>query len=126
MSNIKRIHSNLYFVKDIKQTAEFYKKLGFDIDKSDDTVRVKLGDFTLAFMNESKVTIDKEIGVQPKGVGVFTYVEVDDIDAHYQLVVSNGISPSSEPKDWPWGKREFAVKDYDGYKIVFYSQIFKL
>ena len=120
---IKRLHSNLFFVKDIKQTAEFYKKLGFDVSGSEDAARIKIGDFTLAFMDESKVQIDKEAGMEPKGLGVFTYVEIDDVDKQFGLIKENGITPSSEPKDWPWGKREFAVKDPDGYKIIFYSPL---
>lgn len=117
---IKRFHSNLFFVKDIKRTAEFYQQLGFAVEASSDAIRIKLGDFTLAFMDESKVQIAKEAGLGPKGLGIFTYVEVDDVDAQFQLIKGSGVAPSSEPKDWPWGKREFAVKDPDGYKIVFY------
>ena len=120
---IKRLHSNLFFVKDIKQTAEFYKKLGFDVSGSEDAARIKIGDFTLAFMDESKVKIDKEVGMEPKGLGVFTYVETDNVDKQFGFIKENGITPSSEPKDWPWGKREFAVKDPDGYKIIFYSPL---
>jgi len=120
---IKRLHSNLFFVKDIKRTAEFYKKLGFEVSESEDAARIKIGDFTLAFMDESKVQIDKEAGMEPKGIGIFTYVETDDVDGQFKLIKENGITPSSEPKDWPWGKREFAVKDPDGYKIIFYSSI---
>ncbi len=120
---IKRLHSNLFFVKDIKKTAEFYKKLGFEVSESEDAARIKIGDFTLAFMDESKVQIDKEAGMEPKGIGIFTYVETDDVDGQFKFIKENGITPSSEPKDWPWGKREFAVKDPDGYKIIFYSSI---
>jgi catechol 2,3-dioxygenase-like lactoylglutathione lyase family enzyme len=120
---IKRLHSNLFFVKDIKRTAEFYKKLGFEVSESEDAARIKIGDFTLAFMDESKVQIDKEAGMEPKGIGIFTYVETDDVDGQFKFIKENGITPSSEPKDWPWGKREFAVKDPDGYKIIFYSSI---
>ncbi|OGN19400.1 MAG: hypothetical protein A3A29_00405 [Candidatus Ryanbacteria bacterium RIFCSPLOWO2_01_FULL_47_79] len=122
---IKRLHSTLFFVGDLGRTAEFYEKLGFAVQKFDDVVRIKIGDFTLAFMDEKKVEIDKESGVNPKGIGTFTYVEVDDVDQHFQLVKDAGVKTSSEPKDWPWGKREFAVKDPDGYKIVFYSPVKK-
>jgi len=123
MSNIKRIHSNLYFVSDLARTIEFYKNLGFEVLSSDGSARVKIGDFTLAFMDESSATIDKEAGMHPKGIGLFTYVEVENVDDQYSAIVANGIKPSSEPRDWPWGKREFAVKDPDGYKIVFYAPV---
>ena len=118
---IKRFHSNLFFVKDLERTAKFYQDLGFTIDKSSDTVRIKIGDFTLAFMDEAKVQIAKEAGLEPKGIGVFTYVKVEDVDVYFQSLKEKGIRTSSEPKDWPWGKREFAVKDPDGYKLVFFT-----
>jgi uncharacterized glyoxalase superfamily protein PhnB len=123
MSNIKRVHSNLYFVKNLERTLEFYTKLGFAAAIANDAVRIKLGDFTLAFMDEAKVQIDKEVGMEPKGLGVFTYVETDNVDEHYQLVIKNGIKPSSQPTSFAWGKREFAVKDPDGFKIIFYQNV---
>lgn len=83
---IKRLHSTLFFVKDIEHTAKFYENLGFAVDKFEDVVRIKIGDFTLAFMDEAKVQIAQEAGLEPKGLGVFTYVEVDDVDAHFQLL----------------------------------------
>lgn len=121
--NIKRIHSNLYLVRDIQATADFYTKLGFVVATDDSTARIKLGDVTLAFMDEKSVEIANEAGITPKGIGIYTYVEVQDVDAHYATIVANGVKPSGEPKTWPWGKREFAVKDPDGYKIVFYSAV---
>jgi len=42
------------------------------------------------------------------------------VDNYYQFVKIKNIH-STEPKTWPWGKREFVVKDPDGYKLVFYS-----
>lgn len=121
--NIKRIHSNLYFVKDLKVTAGFYGNLGFEVVAAEDAVRIKLNDFTLAFMDENQTEIAKEAGVTPKGIGIFTYVETENVDEQFNLITGNGIQASSEPRDWPWGKREFAVKDPDGYKMVFYSSI---
>lgn len=122
---IKRLHSNLYFVKDLERTAKFYENLGFEVAGAEGAARIKVGDFTLVFMDEAKVQIAKEAGAEPKGLGVFTYVEVDDVDVQFNAIKEKGITPSSEPKDWPWGKREFAVKDPDGYKIIFYSPIKK-
>ncbi len=118
---IKRIHSNLFYSHDLKATADFYRKLGFEVQESADAARIKLGDFTLAFMDENTTEIKNESGMQPKGLGIFTYIEVDDVDAHFALVKEHGVEPRAEPKTWPWGKREFVVKDPDGYKLVFYS-----
>jgi uncharacterized glyoxalase superfamily protein PhnB len=122
---IKRIHSTLFYAQDLNKTAKFYEQLGFEVQKTDDAVRVILGDFRLAFIDENKTPIQKEATLEPKGIGVFTYIEVEDVDKYYLKLKEKGITTSSEPKDWPWGKREFAVKDLDGYKLVFYSPIKK-
>ncbi|MFA5098922.1 MAG: VOC family protein [Candidatus Paceibacterota bacterium] len=118
---IKRIHSNLFYASNLEKTHEFYKQLGFDAKKSDDGVRIKLGDFTLAFIDENKTPIKNESGIKPKGTGIYTYIEVEDIDKYFEFIKNNGVVPRTEPKTWPWGKREFVVKDPDGYKFVFYS-----
>jgi len=118
---LKRFHSNLLYANDLQKTGQFYKQLGFDAQRSDDVVRVQLGDFRLAFVDEHVTPIQNESGKTPKGLGVYMYVEVDDVDAYFETIKKNGIVPRTEPKTWPWGKREFVVKDPDGYKLVFYS-----
>jgi len=44
-----------------------------------------------------------------------------NVDAKYAELVAAGITPRSEPRDWPWGNREFIVKDPDGYKLCFWQ-----
>lgn len=119
-NNIKRVHSNLYLVRDIDATIEFYKKLGFDVSEADGTARVKLNDFTLAFMEDGSNQNDRTNSLS-KGVGVCTYIETEDVDTQYQFIVGNSVTSLSKPESQPWGKREFTVSDVDGYKIVFYS-----
>ena len=122
---IQRLHSLLFYASDLKKTAEFYRGAGFDVKETDDGVRIKMGDFTLAFIDERKTPIQNESGKTPKGLGIYIYVQVDDADAHYKFVKESGIIPRTEPRTWEWGKREFVVKDPDGYKIVFYSPVKK-
>lgn len=117
---IKRLHSALFYVSDLNKTAEFYEKIGFPVQKSSDGVRIEMGGFTWTFIDEKKTPIQNESGLTPKGLGIYLYAEVDNVDKHYQFVKSKGVH-STEPKSWPWGKREFVVKDPDGYKLVFYS-----
>lgn len=119
---IKRIHSNLFYSRDLDATRHFYENAGFQVEGDEKTIRIIFGDFRLAFVEDGKADIQIELDA-PRGVGMFTYVEVDDVDKHYSQLVSKGIKPSSEPKDWPWGKREFVARDPDGYKLVFYSPV---
>ena len=120
---IKKFHSVLFYASDLNKTLDFYKQLGFNAELSEGTVRVKLGDFRLAFVDESTAFLKTEAGVKPKGIGVFTYVEVEGVDEYFKSLQKKGVKTSSQPRDWPWGKREFAVKDPDGYKLIFYSPI---
>jgi len=118
---IKKFHSTLFYVNDLNRTFDFYKQLGFSASLSEGTLRVELGDFKLAFIDENTTIIKNESGAKPKGLGVFTYVEVDNVDEYFKSLKEKGINITNEPRDWPWGKREFAVKDPDGYKLVFFT-----
>lgn len=119
---IKGFHSNLLYASNLDKTFAFYKLLDFDLEKFEDTVRIKLNYFTMAFVDENKTPIQNESGKTPKGLGIYTYIEVDNVDEYYKSIKDAGVDPRTEPKTWPWGKREFVVKDPDGYKLVFYSK----
>lgn len=120
---LKKFDSVLFYANDLGKTLDFYLLLGFEASLRDGTVRVELGSFGLTFVDENQTPIRRENGARPKGLGVFTYIEVDDVDAYSKLLKEKNIRASSEPHDWPWGKREFAVKDPDGYKLIFYSPL---
>jgi MerR family transcriptional regulator, thiopeptide resistance regulator len=49
--------------------------------------------------------------------GLFVYVA--DVDAHYARVRSRGARPDSEPKDMPYGQREYGVTDPEGHRWWF-------
>lgn len=55
------------------------------------------------------------------GVSEGLYVHVDDVDEHYELVRARGVSVESEPKDQPYGTREYGVKDLEGHRWWFGS-----
>ncbi len=123
---LKKLDVMVILVKDIVRTAEFFKTLGFTIyEQTEDKVGVQLGDFYIDFHDERTVTFQGESGKEPKGLGIWIYVRVEDVDAYYKSIVEKGLKPSSEPRDWPWGNREFVIRDPDGYKYVFYNEIKK-
>lgn len=120
---IKRFHSNLIFVKNLEETKEFYDKLGFETVPDKEMVRVKLDNFTFCFIDEEKSAIKDESGKTPKGIGVYFYVEVENVDEYFSFIKKRGIVSRTEPKTHSWGKREFVVKDPNNYKLVFYSSV---
>jgi catechol 2,3-dioxygenase-like lactoylglutathione lyase family enzyme len=55
-----------------------------------------------------------------KGEGFRMYCETDqDIDRIAEGIKARGGVLDHEPKDQPWGGREFALADPDGFKITF-------
>lgn len=106
-------------------SVKFYKKLGFDVVESDDRGSVvQLGDFKLWLMSmrdEAEFNTDSLAG--DKGKGMYIYIQTDNVDALYHELVAKGLTPRSEPRDWPWGNREFVIKDPDGYKLCFWQKL---
>lgn len=49
--------------------------------------------------------------------GLVVYVE--DVDAHYQQARLRGAPIESEPKDMPYGQREYGAKDMEGHRWWF-------
>ena len=123
---IRSLDSILIFVSDLSASLDFYQKLGFGMEKHDSVGLARLGDFVIHLVDEKHASengpaFKQEAEIKPRGAGIYTYVHVERIDLFYKEIVKSGIKPSSEPKDWPWGNREFAVRDPDGYKYIFYE-----
>ncbi len=57
---------------------------------------------------------------RPKGVASRLYcIYEGDIDEFADAIKSRGGTLEQEPTDQPWGARDFAVKDPDGFTISF-------
>lgn len=115
-----------FYVQDIARTAEFYEMLGFRVgERTDNYLKVYLNWFWLQFntvSGEDKPEFRAEANAEPKGGGLYINIAVDDVDEVYKAVVAKGYKPSSEPRDWPWGAREFVLRDPDGYKLVLFQK----
>lgn len=120
--SIKSINSILLYASNLSKSHEFYKKLGFITNKNVDFVEAVLDDFILTLFDQNKVHFKEEAKIKPKGAGLFIMIKTDGVDEYYKTIKEMGLKPSSKPKDWPWGNREFAIKDPDGYKLVFFER----
>ena len=123
---IKSVSGLTLYVKDLEKSAQFYETLGFDKRKNYDTsVTIYSNWFWLTLVSipaEDKPGFKDDANAEKKGEGIFINLSVDDVDAFYAEVLAKGFKPSSEPKDWPWGNREFVLRDPDGYKLVFFKK----
>ena len=50
-------------------------------------------------------------------------VFVDDVDAHYARAVAAGASVDGEPRDQPYGEREYGARDVEGHRWWFVMPI---
>jgi len=113
------------WVADATLSYKFYKKLGFDIgDINERHAAVSCGnlELTLVTMRDDN-EFNKDSLSGKKGEGLYVYLNVDDVDKKYQEIIKLGLEPSSEPRDWDWGNREFVIKDPDGYKLCFWQKL---
>lgn len=124
--NLKSVSGFTLYVKDLNKSVDFYESLGFKIEKREDGHAIaRVNWFTVDLvsqMDEDKAEFQKEANAEPKGSGIFINVSVGDVDEYYKAVLDKGIKPSSKPRDWPWGTREFVLRDPDGYKLVMFKR----
>lgn len=51
------------------------------------------------------------------GQGVYLTIEVEDVDALYDVIKKKGLKITIELRDEPWGDRHFAITDPNGIGI---------
>ena len=114
----------LFWVADNKISEKFYRKLGFNILKSDDEMSIaELGDMKIELVtmrDEDEFTHDS-MNQANWGRGVYFYLKSDDVDAECERLTKLKLNVITKPRDWPWGRREFIVKDPDGYKFCIWQ-----
>jgi MerR family transcriptional regulator, thiopeptide resistance regulator len=71
-----------------------------------------------------RVTEEHELGSPVSGVrGSGMVVFVDDVDTHFERVRAAGIRTDDEPRDQPYGQREYGVRDPEGHRWWFATPI---
>lgn len=115
MAKLVSISGMIYRVKDTHKTAEFYKKLGFIITKQEeDLVSIRLNWFWVDFI---KAGDHQSTGHDTQ----YLYVSVDDVDDMYKELKAKGFK-TTKPEDFSLGRRETALSDPDGYKLVLFTK----
>jgi len=114
------------YVKDLARTADFYETIGFRRGKEEtDRATFYVNWFFVTFVaqdQEADEHLRKEAEASTKGAGMSVYIKVDDIADYHEAVVAQGMEPEGAPEIRPSGNREFALRDPDGYNLVFFQK----
>jgi len=111
-------------VRNMKQTIEFYKdSLGFKIGmafsdaENPEYVDLSKDGMVIMFVPVENIGIGRE---EKLGVGVNLYMQINgDIDEYYNELKGKGVKIAVAIKDEPYGIRDFAIEDINGYKLTF-------
>jgi uncharacterized glyoxalase superfamily protein PhnB len=79
---------------------------------------VRIGDYVIwlhRVVDEFKLTSPRSMSAASSGL----FVYVPDVDAHDARARSRGARPESEPKDMPYGQREYGLTDPEGHRWWF-------
>src|SRR5262249_46369804 len=99
---------------DMARAVRFYRALGFQVEARDERAAVPsvaVGPGHLNLRAEPRKRRWSWWG------RVIVYVE--DVDALYTHARTQGLNPSSVPRDAPWGERFFHITDPDGHELSF-------
>lgn len=114
-------------VSDVSETVAFYRdKLGFHVDfvEGDPPVHARV----CADPTYSSPTVHIRFEPLPSGASanpsVYLWLHVGTgLDQLWALYQARGVEVVEEPSDRPWGLRQFAIKDCNGYVVCFCAEL---
>jgi predicted enzyme related to lactoylglutathione lyase len=111
-----KLHSAVFYTKDINAIAEFYEiKLGFKAEYRD-------GDKFISFLigDNGRLAIKKQVEQREVPGHQTVFIEVDDAEELYQRAKANGLDILKSLTVEKWAT-EFTILDPDGNKVLFRS-----
>lgn len=107
-------------VADVRRSLDYYRNvLGFEVTSE---LAAPNGELMHGSVKSGAVEImlDPPMGDGAIGGGGATlYITLDGVDALAQRVRAAGAVVTQEPADQFWGHRTFALRDPDGYDLMF-------
>jgi uncharacterized glyoxalase superfamily protein PhnB len=101
----------VFSVSNLAASLKYYEEiLGFSRDFSfGNYAGVKLGNIGIHLTQTAEHPVGKSTA----------YVFCDEVDGYCSDIKGKGATLRYEPKDWPYGMREFIVIDLDGNQLAF-------
>ena len=118
-----RSSASVFLVRDVVAAAEYYRDaLGFRFTRywgdPPDFCMVWRGEFCIMLARAADASLIRPVSTVHAPVWD-AYFWVDDADGMFAELRDRGARVDYEPTEKPYGVREFAVFDLDGYQIGF-------
>jgi catechol 2,3-dioxygenase-like lactoylglutathione lyase family enzyme len=111
----KSVSALVYKVLDIEKTIQWYEGLGFRVDKND-------GHVAVVYVNWFSIEFHEANDIDDKAKdGPLVLVSVE-LDSFYEAATKAGYTPEYEPQKTMNGRREFGMRDPNGYLMVFFEK----
>lgn len=105
-------------VRDMEASAEFYRRLGFDVEVDNpDHVQVHAEGLSLELDSAPSVPAWNRGWKGGMGILGFEVATREGVDGLYGDLVQAGYAGQQEPFDAPWGRRYAVIEDPDGNAI---------
>ena len=110
---IQYISAVTFAVRTMPEAIVFYTKLGFMVVYGGPDTR-----FSILQAGDTFVNLALSPSYTPAWWGRAIF-RVDNVDAFYQKVLAQGLTPTTPPQDGAWGERYFHIADPNGHELSF-------
>ena len=110
---IQHLSAVTFAVRSMPEVMTFYTQLGFTLVTGGPHAQFSTFQAGEAFVN---LTLSPTYTPTWWGRTIF---RVDDVDALYQTVLAQGLTPTSPPQNGAWGERYFHLTDPNGHELSF-------
>ena len=107
------------FVRDIAKSTAFYRRLGFELVRDDGDFVELAWEGHLLFLDER----GEAMGPVPDATQANVRVMVPDVDRYWALAQRMGARVPAPIADKPYGLRDFAIADPDGFAVRFATRL---
>ncbi|MFQ5839748.1 MAG: VOC family protein [Candidatus Methylomirabilales bacterium] len=130
MERIERCDFVALIVREIPRAVQFYREtlgLPLRLVQGNDYALFQVGGMKLALQRacsagpDLPVAVDLEAPGASSSASVLVAFGVGDVDRWCATLRGRGVPICREPADYPWGDREFSVRDPDGHVLIFYG-----
>jgi uncharacterized glyoxalase superfamily protein PhnB len=116
--------SPIFHAEDFEKTMNYYRDvLGFTIAWTYDNYGCVERDGVELHVSGKVTDADRSRAEQPRTTSSDLYVFVADVDSLYAEIKERGADCMDEPKNYPYGMRDFGVRDINGYVLTFGQNI---